>query len=316
MFTESKKKPRDQGPGHGIALQAHQANTPLSTRGHGTWGSVSVGRPRPPSRPPNLRLSGIALLSSSKLADNNIIAHRMRVGVHVCVCQISLVFSSPTRGEWAAVFPPPLECGVKMLRTKPRFAPLFPFFPGTSRDVSGNAASSAHNISGTKEIGAAQMAGVRALRRMGPFDWGQGRDVLERPYAAGVDPPPTPTKVTIVGKRKLQEKNFVGPFLVHTLLGPRRPPPPPPPQGCTVPILMFSGTIIFAVVFVLFYFSVFSFYFCRFFAKGMQLKINTFSVSLFCGKTTPCARNELCSQIINIGTAPEERGYAPPSGVG
>ena len=38
------------------------------------------------------------------------------------------------------------------------------------------------------------------------------------------------------------------------------------------------------------------------FAKGMQLKINTFLHSFFCSKTTPCARKSLFSQIINIRT--------------
>ena len=55
-------------------------------------------------------------------------------------------------------------------------------------------------------------------------------------------PPPPPTKVTIVGKKELYNReNLIGPFWVHELLGPRPPPPhrskdalpsiaPPPPR--------------------------------------------------------------------------------------
>ena len=42
--------------------------------------------------------------------------------------------------------------------------------------------------------------------------------------------PPLQTKVTIVGKHEIYKRgNLIGPFLVHTLLGPRTPPPPDPP---------------------------------------------------------------------------------------
>ena len=58
---------------------------------------------------------------------------------------------------------------------------------------------------------------------------GGGGDVLERLTAIeGAPPPPrTPplqTKVTIVGKNEIYRwENFVGPFLLHTLLGPSPP---------------------------------------------------------------------------------------------
>ena len=38
------------------------------------------------------------------------------------------------------------------------------------------------------------------------------------------------------------------------------------------------------------------------FAKGMKLK--NFLCFLFCGKTAPCTRNKLFSQMIRIGTVP------------
>ena len=48
----------------------------------------------------------------------------------------------------------------------------------------------------------------------------------------GPPPPRTPppkTKVTIVGKNEIcNRENLVGRFLVHKLLGPRPPLPPPP----------------------------------------------------------------------------------------
>ena len=49
-------------------------------------------------------------------------------------------------------------------------------------------------------------------------------------------PPPFQTLVTIVGKNEINRwENLVGPFLVHTLLGPSPPPPvhPPPPKKKT-----------------------------------------------------------------------------------
>ena len=53
--------------------------------------------------------------------------------------------------------------------------------------------------------------------------------------------PPPQTKVTIVGKNEIYNReNLVRPFLVHQVLGPKPPPPLPPPaqkkpcgpQGC------------------------------------------------------------------------------------
>ena len=48
------------------------------------------------------------------------------------------------------------------------------------------------------------------------------------PPPQGGPPPPLQTKVTIVGKNEIYNReNLVGPFLVHKRLGPRSPPPLP-----------------------------------------------------------------------------------------
>ena len=64
-------------------------------------------------------------------------------------------------------------------------------------------------------------------RRPGQGKYENGRALQERGGGTPLDPPSPKTKVTIV--QKLCSKEIlVGPFLVHKILGPRRPPPPPP----------------------------------------------------------------------------------------
>ena len=51
----------------------------------------------------------------------------------------------------------------------------------------------------------------------------------------GRPPPPSQTKVTVVGEKEIyNQENLVGPLLVHNHLGPRPPPPLPPPSNTSL----------------------------------------------------------------------------------
>ena len=75
---------------------------------------------------------------------------------------------------------------------------------------------------------------VRMSSGEGPIGAAKGRQSDTAPLC---QPPPPKTKVTIVRKHEIwNRENLMGPFLGHTLLGPR--PPPPPPFRAPLPLTL------------------------------------------------------------------------------